>query len=244
MNILNNILNSLFPKKCIGCGKVLNEEKERFFCDDCKKDAVFLTFENSCPICSAPIDAKDRLCVNCQTHKRSFTKNISCAKYSGSIKKAVLRFKFSGKKEICRDFSQIIYEELIKQVNLPSFDILAAVPIHKKRLKERGFDQCNLMARLLADKLGISYADRELVKIKNNPPQSSIKNPAERMKNVAGAFAVTDKTAFSGKTVLLLDDVFTSGATLSEVSRILLKSGAKEVYSVTVAMATGKTPDD
>ncbi len=234
MSILNKILRLLFPDKCISCDEILGEENEFYLCDECRKRAEFLFEANKCKVCSALILEGEELCLDCKTHKRNFVKNISCAVYSGSIQEAILHFKFHNRPESYRAFAEMILFALRKE-DLPEIDVLAAVPVHKNRLKKREYNQSDLIAKFLSDRLKIPYADTELIKIKDAPPQSTVKKAKDRFKNIEGAFKVTEKSAFSGKNVLLIDDIFTTGATISEVTKMLLKSGATKVYTVTIA---------
>ena len=240
MKIFDKILKLLFPDKCIICGDVLAEEHDFYICKKCIRLVKFSDEENRCRICSTPISYGSRLCTYCSTRKRYFTKNVSCVIYMGAMRDAVLRYKFNKAVYIRAAFADMIEYAVKKEKDFPHFDLLAAVPSGKKRLKKRGYNQCDYIAKYLSQKWGILYADKELIKIKDTPVQSTMKAATERFENIKGAFKVTDKNVFRGKTVLLLDDVFTTGATLSEISRILLKAGAKEVYTATVAVSHPK----
>lgn len=235
MNILSKLLNLVFPLRCLGCDDVLDDEKGYLFCDECLKTCEFFRFKSRCRICSAPAE-DGNLCAYCRTHERNFIKNISCARYSGAIKEAVKRFKFDKRGDLYRGLGEILADE-ISDSKLSAIDIITAVPLHKNRLKERGFNQSELLAKYVSKELAVAYAPKALIKVKDVPPQSSLKTPAERKKNVSGAFAVNDAEIIKGKNILLIDDVFTTGATLSEISRVLIKNGAKTVYTATVAMA-------
>jgi ComF family protein len=110
------------------------------------------------------------------------------------------------------------------------------VPLHIRRLRERGFNQALLLVRELSKRMGIPYQERALKKIKDTPVQIALKK-RERRKNLRGAFQVKDREAIRGKAIVLVDDVYTTGATINECSRTLLKAGAKQVAVLTVARA-------
>lgn len=243
MNLLSKLLNLLFPLRCLGCDDILGEEKGYLFCDKCLKTCDFFAGRKRCRICSVPIDGESNLCDLCKAHERYFIQNISCARYKGAVKKAIKRYKFGKREDLYRGLGEILADEIFEH-NLLAVDFITAVPIHKNRLKKRGFNQSELLAKYVAKELKIPYEKRALVKIKDVPPQSSLKTPAERRKNVQGAFAVADKNIVGGKNILLIDDVYTTGATLSEISRILIRSGAKVVYTATVAMAKHEKKND
>ena len=236
MSILSKLLNLIFPLRCLGCDDVLGKEWGYLFCDKCYADCDFFRNTKRCRICSAPVEFEDNLCAYCRTHERYFIRNISCARYHGAIKNAIKRYKFDKRPDLYRGLGEILTDE-ISDYNLTGIDIIIAVPLHKRRLKVRGFNQSELLAKYVSKELNISYVKGALAKVKDSPPQSTMKTPSERRKNVAGAFAVVDKEVICGKNILLIDDVFTTGATLSEISRILIKSGAKTVYTATIAMA-------
>ena len=116
------------------------------------------------------------------------------------------------------------------------FDILTWAPIAPLRRLKRGYDQCQLLADAVAEELG-TEATRTLRKVRNTPPQSSIRNAAARRANVSGAYKSVGDLPLKGKKILLLDDIITTGATVSECARVLLTAGAKEVYLGAVAVA-------
>jgi competence protein ComFC len=113
---------------------------------------------------------------------------------------------------------------------------MVPVPLHIRRLRERGFNQALLLVKELSKRAGIPYQERVLRKIKDTPVQSTLKK-RERSKNLKGAFQVQDQESIKGKAVVLVDDVYTTGATVNECSRALLAAGAKQVAVLTVARA-------
>ena len=117
-------------------------------------------------------------------------------------------------------------------------DLLIPVPLHPRRLRERGFNQSLLLARHLSRRLGLPCEAEVLVKVKDTPSQTSL-SPAERQRAVRGAFEVMKGERIREKRVLLVDDVFTTGATVNEASRVLLRAGAEEVLVITLARSVG-----
>jgi ComF family protein len=115
-------------------------------------------------------------------------------------------------------------------------DVMVPVPLHIRRLRQRGFNQALLMVRELNKRMGIPYEERALAKIKDTPVQIALKK-RERRKNLKGAFQVRDQETIQGKSIVLVDDVYTTGATVNECSRTLLAAGAKQVTVLTVARA-------
>lgn len=115
-------------------------------------------------------------------------------------------------------------------------EAMVAVPLHPKKLKKRGFNQAKIIAKILAEQEGMEFIEEGLVKIKNTPPQTSLV-ARERERNVRGTFGIQKAERIIGKTILLVDDVYTTGSTIRECSRILKKTGAEEVRALTLAQA-------
>jgi ComF family protein len=115
-------------------------------------------------------------------------------------------------------------------------DMMIPVPLHIRRLRERGFNQALLLVRELSKRMGIPYEERALAKIKDTPVQIALKK-RERRRNIKGAFQIRDQEAIERKSIVLVDDVYTTGATVNECSRTLLEGGAKQVAVLTVARA-------
>lgn len=155
--------------------------------------------------------------------------------YKGDVRQSLLRYKFLGTRSYAPIYGRLLAMKLTEQ--WPNgFDILTWIPVSRRRRIKRGFDQVELLARAVGKELGVKPV-RTLRKIRHNPPQSTITGEAQRKANVLGAYRVIDPTSLSGKRILLLDDILTTGATASECARVLLTAGAKEVYLAAVATA-------
>ena len=209
-----SILNLLFPPKCVLCGKVL-EHYEQDVCASCRE---------SVPICPP---AKQKM---------PFLEGW-CAiwYYQDDVRQSILRYKFGNRRSYAQSYARLLARKL-KEEFPEGFDILTWVPISPMRKLTRGFDQVEKLAKALAKPLGM-HPVRALKKIRHNRPQSGISEPAHRRANVLGAYKAIRPEQLWGKRVLLLDDVITTGATAGECARILLTSGAREVYIGTVAAA-------
>ena len=214
MRFLHWLAGLLFPPKCVLCGKLLKKQ-ETDLCHDCRIDS---------PECTAYI--------------RKFTFLDGWAAvwyYEGSVRKSILRYKFRGARSYHQCYGRMLAMKLTKEFP-DGFDCLTWVPISPQRLRKRGFDQVELLAQTVGKELGLP-PQRLLKKIRNNPPQSGISGEAERRANVLGAYQIEDADAVQGKRILMLADVITTGATVSEAARILLTAGAKQVYCGAVAVA-------
>ncbi len=144
-------------------------------------------------------------------------------------------FKYSSKLYIADFLSDLIIDKFPS--DLTGFDIIVPVPLHIRRLQERGYNQTALISKVLAGSLGVGLDLFSLKKVKYTKPQVDISNFQNRAKNVKNLFQVSNKKIFSRKTVLLLDDVYTSGSTIKECSKKLIEAGAKYVFALTIARA-------
>jgi len=177
----------------------------------------------------------DELCNDCRTIRHYFDKAYSAVEYRDEVKKALIRYKFFGKKQLIDTFVELM---LYKVEKLKNIDLVVGVPLHQKRFKERGFNQSENLAKLLAERLGYLFDNKILAKVKETQNQSELSR-IRRLKNLKLAFKIIDKTKVKGKDILLVDDIYTTGATVSECSKVLKQAGASHVYVLTIASGKG-----
>lgn len=156
--------------------------------------------------------------------------------YRNPIKSAITRFKFASQTRYAKIFCEILYDFLKDWELEKEFDFLTAVPISRKRLYERGYSQTELLAEPLAAKLGIEYVRNCVYKKKHNPRQSALIEKSFRFENVKDVY-LADKCKVEGKDILLLDDIYTSGATMNSCAAELKMRGAKTVVGIALAAA-------
>jgi ComF family protein len=169
-------------------------------------------------------------------HRKYFTMARALAAFEGSLQVAIHRWKYEGKTHLTPFFSEWMAEGLNRYWELTSLDLLIPVPLHPQRLRERGFNQALLLTKELSHRTGIPYLKAILKKKKPTLPQVNL-GGVEREKGLRGAFHVTEKEELLGKSVLLVDDVYTTGATVNECSKVLVKGGAERVDILTLAHA-------
>lgn len=200
-----------------------------------------------CSLCDVLIDDERHLCVPCGhslhkldgdfvPHRREkvwFARARSCFAYEGKIVDAIHGLKYNRRFDLLAFFADALRGELDRCENV---DLLLPVPLHRKRLASRGFNQSALLAQKLAKRVNLPVDLFSLQKIRNDPPQIE-KNADERLQNVRGSFAVKSASLerLSGKQLLLIDDVLTTGATANECARVLRKAGAERVDVLTIA---------
>lgn len=237
-----NLLNFLLPPTCHICKLPIKEYNNPYICRFCWEKIKFIE-EPVCPCCGIPfksnvtlIKSPDFLCGECRKKKRYFTKAIAVGVYEGTLSEAIHIFKYQKKQAIAEHLNAMITDVLLQR--LAGTDIIIPVPLHKKRLNERGFNQSLLIAHYLSKRLCIPLSIDGLQRVRWTRPQIELSKD-ERLKNVRGAFAIgaglKPVSTIKDKMVILVDDVYTTGATVNECSKVLRKAGASEVVVFTLA---------
>ncbi|MGN0503303.1 MAG: ComF family protein [Ruminococcus sp.] len=206
------------------------------FIDKLKENVKDILFPVRCPYCETVILKTEYACENCKNQFPSPAiiryavggyKCTSPFAYDGIFKKAVKRFKFGNKGGYAKQLAFPMVQSILESYQGVDFDLITCVPMHKKRLAQRGYNQAELLARECAKIMNISYCDT-LEKFKENREQHSIK-ASERAKNVKGVYRIIDKEFIKDKNILIIDDIITTGHTLGECAGTLIKSGCNSV---------------
>lgn len=206
MEFLNKILLALFPQKCFGCKK-----ENEILCLDCLRK----------------INRPDTPYLN--------GVHISANYQDPVIKKALWALKYQGVKRLAKPLAEIVKERVWKKLETKDW-LIIPIPISKKKLRKRGYNQAELIARhIFNSQKDAIWGDGVLSKIKETASQVEIKEKEKRLANIVGSFKVEKPEFIKGKKIILIDDVFTTGATMNEAKRILKLSGAKKVVGVVVA---------
>lgn len=234
MKIKNFLLDILFPKFCLGC-----KTEGTYLCEDCK--ACLEISENVFCLCETP----QRLSFGGKCPKCSFKKldglYFALSYRNKMVKKLIHQFKYEPFiKDLSENLTDLIithFQTLNKYEKDFEGKILIPIPLSRKKLKNRGFNQAEEIAKKLSEKLKIPILTNGLIKTKENLPQMELSGK-ERQENIKGAFEVIKKEEIQGKKILLVDDVYTTGATMEEAARVLKEAGAKEVFGVVIARGT------
>lgn len=235
MSFTERILQFFLPKQCPCCDRFL-DENENGVCQDCLSGIRWIE-PPFCSICGMPFLSRDietHLCGDCMRKKRYFTIARAVGVYEGTLKKAIHQWKYEGKDSLTPFFVDWIIGGIYRYWPSPFFDLLIPVPLHKSRLRHRGFNQALLLVKQLSKITRIPYAKKLLVKNRPSIPQVDL-SVSEREKGLAGNFWVVKKEDIKGKRILLIDDVYTTGATVNECSKTLIMAGAKSVDVLTLA---------
>ena len=223
---LNSIaLDLLFPKRCVGCGR-----EGEFICDFCRH-SIDRIFPPICPRCGRP-QPGGVLCPSCISWQTAIDGIRSPFCFNGIIREAIHQLKYRNLRALSGQLAGYLRDFLI---DYPlTVDLIVPVPLHPKRLKERGYNQSALLARDLGKFTGLPVAGNSLIRRQHTLPQAKTVSVTERRKNVAGIFHCED-IIIKNKQVLLIDDVSTSGATMDACARALKDAGADSVWGLALA---------
>ncbi|MDI6781920.1 MAG: ComF family protein [bacterium] len=239
------LFNLIFPAECSLCSNPLETIRERYICSDCLNKIKPLELP-VCEKCGKPLVSsfnlvQHPLCHECHTMERYFTSARAVGTYEGVLKKAIWLFKYEGKTGLQNTLGSLMVDCISHfgwtnnvSTGREGIDIIIPVPLHKTKLKSRGYNQSDILAAFIGKKMNIPVSRNNLKRIKATITQASLKRK-ERIKNIHNAFCIRQPEEFSAKRILLIDDVFTTGATSNECSRILKQAGSDDVFVLTLA---------
>ena len=211
---INYVINFIYPNVCGICNKI------------CKSDL--------CKKCEIKMNSIAKIKIDYYSNK-NFKKHLYIFKYEGIIKEKLIDYKFNEKIFIYKSFIKFIINNKKICRFLKSYDIIIPVPIHKKRNKNRGYNQSAVFAREIANNISkLKYVGDVLIKKTNNKPQSK-KNRVEREKNVINAYVLQNEQKIKDKKILLLDDIYTTGYTVNECCKVLKQGNPKYIDVITIA---------
>lgn len=216
ITILNKILDILFPQTCGICGKL----NDKSLCKKCEK---LLNAQSSFNI--------DNYNENFETN---FNEHLYIFEYQGIIRKKILEYKFHEKSYLYKTFANFILKNKNFCEKLKKYDIIIPIPISKKRYKFRGYNQSLLIAKYLSKMLNIELAQDCIFKTKNIVEQSKL-NKQDRLENIIGVYELKNKYKLENKKILIFDDIFTTGSTVNECSKILRQASPTEIGVLTLA---------
>ena len=230
MNYLQKVLNFLLPPHCPICQKQIMDNHA--VCGECFGKLSFISGA-VCEKCGRPLPYKEaKICANCLKKSPLYHRALSVLKYNESSKTLILPFKHADAIEL----TPLLVQWMDKQGQslISNCDCILPVPLHITRLFKRKYNQSALLAKRLAKIYHKSYLPSVLIRVKHTESQGHM-NSKQRQKNVKNAFKIQKADKIKDKNVLLIDDVMTTGATVNECTKVLLKAGAKQVDVLTLA---------
>ena len=219
-------LDLVFPRWCVGCGR-----EGGFLCHSCSQSLPRIV-QPLCPRCGKP-QPNGVLCPHCVSWQTAIQGIRSPFRFEGIIRQAIHQLKYRNLRAIALPMAGLIVDYLI--TNPMPGEVLVPVPLHKKRLRERGYNQSELLAWELGRLTGLPVIADSLIRQRHSLPQARTSSVAERWSNAVDAFTCRNQT-LQGKQVLLIDDVTTSGATLDACTSALKAAGASSVWGLSLAM--------
>lgn len=228
------ILQLLFPRRCPVCDEIVMPYGEQI-CAGCIGKLKLLT-PPWCMKCGKKLTEDEALCADCRRKEHVFLRGRALYEY-GSVAPSIYRMKYGKRQEYAEFFggeAAFFLGEFIRKVNP---DGLIPIPLHRKRRNKRGYNQAELLARALGRCLSIPVYDNLLLRVKNTAPLKK-QNPEERQNNLKKAFIIRQNDV-KLDTIILVDDIYTTGSTVDEASRVLKESGVKNIYVITLACGAG-----
>jgi len=229
--LLRSLGDFLFPPRCYGCDA---EIETGLLCENCHK-RLFADRVDVCPACGRPLTGKAANCGRCD-YPFSPVKVRALGPYAPPYSSIIHALKYEGKTVLAAVLGQALVALAESDPDLSSADSLCPVPLHRSRMRERGFNQSDLLAREVAVGTGKELL-QPLHRVRATRTQTRLEDDQARIRNVRRAFGLVPGVPLEGKRVVLVDDVTTSGATLDAVGRQLLKAGASSVFGLVVAAA-------
>jgi ComF family protein len=236
--LFKGLADLVFPPRCITCGSLLTGEGIHPFCLSCTSRIHFIQ-SPLCTCCGMPFSAgegRDHLCGDCVTAEQHFKTARAVGKYEAVLLEAIHRFKYQGRVHVGEELGRYMAGCDYASFRIDDHTMLVPVPLHRKRLRERGFNQSVILAREVARRHSMPMNFNVLRRSVWTEPQVGLGKDA-RGANVRGAFEVKDREKIKGEKILLVDDVYTTGSTVRECARVLKAGGAAEVGVLTLARA-------
>ncbi|WP_347489206.1 ComF family protein [Desulfoscipio sp. XC116] len=241
LRLLQAVIELIYPSRlqCPLCGAYSQDES---LCPDCRQLLAGYAGERFCSVCGSFMgvgeyprcDSSGLVCPACRVETRPFELARAVAPYEGPVREAVHRLKYRGMKSLAAPLGKMMAEAVLRERAFALADVLVPVPLHPVRERERGYNQSVLLARALGESLRMPVLEQVLVKIKETPSQTSLTGQ-QRRQNLLRAFAVVASDYIKGKIVIIVDDVFTTGSTVSILSHLLRQAGAHSVLALTFA---------
>jgi ComF family protein len=236
-DLVHGIVEMLFPSICWVCEKRLAEEEESF-CHTCKL-ALLQDGDRTCPRCASSVGEFAEIaqgCPECMSQRFAFDGAIRLGRYEGILRDAILKMKSATGEGLAESLGSLYAEQFQEQIRQIQAQLIVPIPLHWRKRWQRGYNQCESLGEGIARKMRISLDTRVLRRVRSTAPQSEL-SPTARQMNVKDAFAIGRKIDLKGKTILLVDDVLTTGSTVNEAAKKLKDAGASRVVVLVASRA-------
>ena len=235
--LLQSLIDLLYPRRCPVCGRIVMP-KGRLICPDCV-DQLSWVSQPVCKRCGKEIFVDTaEYCLDCTRHPRSFVSGRALLNYNRTASRSMAQIKYNNRREYLDFYAEAMARRLGPAVRRMNAQALVPVPVHPSRMKVRGFNQAEELARRLSEKLDIPVNAGLLRRNRNTVPQKDL-NPAQRLKNLQEAF-VASRPPAGLKSVILVDDIYTTGSTVEACARVLRGAGIERVYFLSICISGGR----
>ncbi|MCR5417987.1 MAG: ComF family protein [Lachnospiraceae bacterium] len=234
--LTEQILNWLFPPRCAFCDEIVTAENG--VCEKCRK-LLPLIRDPYCLKCGKKLrKEEEEYCADCSVNPHRFIAARSALEYNEMVGRSIYRFKYGGRKEYAKAYSRIVYESLSDWIVQIKPDAIVPVPLHKSRLKRRGYNQSALFAKQIGKLCGCMVLEDLAIRVRKTKPQK-LMDYAGRQENLKKAFKLR-RNDVELNIVLLVDDIYTTGSTLDELAQVFRDAGVGKVYGLTIASGSIK----
>lgn len=217
-----------YPKRCVICDRIL-KMKEEEICNSCKELPVLIG-EDFCMKCGKRVQEGEEFCEDCQTKRTTFLCGRSVFLYNRDLRRSISRFKYHGRQEYASYYGRMMYEVHKEWLQMIQPDLLLPVPVHKKRMRQRGYNQAELIAKVLGAYAKIPVVTDLLYRQENTLPQKEL-SAQERFWNLQDAFAAAHAELYRNvNCVIIIDDIYTTGSTIEACSQVMRKIGVQKIY--------------
>jgi len=232
---MNYLKELLFPRRCAVCDEIVKIGKTKV-CDRCKNKFIPIA-EPWCLKCGKELRTSEKeYCLDCSRGNHLFTRGRAIFDYN-SVVNSLFRFKYQGRQEYAEYYGECASKLLDNEEEMKKADAIIPVPLHYKRMRQRGYNQAKLFAEALGKAWNIPVKHRLVVRHKNTQPLKQL-NPAQRQNNLKKAFKLVQNDV-KLKTIIIVDDIYTTGSTIDSVARVFLQAGVHKVFFVTLAIGKG-----
>lgn len=239
--ITEKIFEIIYPVKCPFCGEIVSSGNKKmssrnWICAECRRKVPYLK-EPRCMCCGKPvINAEQEYCFDCSKRKHAFEEGRSLWIHKEPAEQAIYAFKYHNRRIYGKAFGAELADQYGDYLKKKGITMIVPIPLHRKRKKRRGYNQAEILAKVLGESTGIMVDAGVLERVKATKPQKQLDNKGRR-RNIKGAFRVTKSV--KGEKIMLIDDIYTTGSTLDEAAGVLKRSGAEKVYFLTLSIGQG-----
>lgn len=234
MGVIESLLDAVYPTTCPVCDRI---EKPAKICDKCRKKLHYIGQQRCLKCGKAMGDAVTQYCYDCERKKHIFEQGAAVWSYSEDIKDSIYRFKYKNHRIYADVYGDEIKNSIGALIRNWNADAVIPVPIHKRKRQLRGYNQAELIARAISERCEIALDCDILSRVVFTKPQKEL-DDGGRLKNLENAFHI-EKNVVKYSKVILVDDIYTTGATIDACASVLLAAGVKQVYYVALCIGRG-----